>query len=293
MGETAGTTGAVEAQAAEARPRAELGTAGGSAGGAGGFPGWLEGKPWQVLTGTGLKWVAVATMLVDHIGAVLVYAYYLQLYRSGSSDAHQVYDFYMLLRTIGRIAFPLFCFVLVEGFVHTHSKPKYALRLLLFAIVSEIPYDLALHNADFSYTSQLNIMFTLLLAFCALWLADEIGRALKLPTWGTALLTAASVAGAAALANGPLDVSYHAYGVVLVGVLYIGRNHRWLQFVLGCAATAWYCVENASMLQMYCAIGLACIVLYNGKRGRGMKYFFYLFYPLHLLVLGLLKIWLF
>ena len=293
MGETAEATGTASVAGATGATSGVAGASENAGGGAGGLLGWLERKPWQILTGTGLKWVAVVTMLIDHFGAILVYAYYLQLYRGWSSDTSQVYDFYMLLRTIGRIAFPIFCFVLVEGFVHTHSKPKYALRLLLFAIVSEIPYDFALHNANFSYTSQLNIMFTLLLAFCALWLADEIGKALKLPAWGTTLLTVVTVAGAAALASGPLDVSYHAYGIILIGVLYIARSHRWLQFILGCAAAYWYCLQNGSMLQMYSAIGLACIVLYNGKRGRGMKYFFYLFYPLHLLVLGLLKMWLF
>jgi hypothetical protein len=251
-----------------------------------------NGHVWNLLSGTGLKWVAIATMLVDHVAAVLVYGHYRGLYWALSPDAATWYQAYLVMRAVGRISFPLFCFVLVEGFVHTRSRARYALRLLLFALVSEVPYDLALHS-EVSFMSQLNVMFTLLLAFCALWLASAVSKALKLPVWGETLVTAAVLAGAAVLANGPLDVSYHAYGVLLVGVLYLARNHRLLQFALGCALGAWYCLDHGNWLQMWSVLGLACIALYNGRRGRGLKYFFYLFYPGHLLVLGLLKLWLF
>lgn len=256
----------------------------------------LERKPWHLLSGTGLKWIAVVTMLIDHLGATLVWSYYLLLRQQFDPAASDWYDIYMWMRRIGRIAFPLFCFVLVEGFVHTHSKPKYALRMLLFGIVAELPYDFALHGgvAGISYTDQLNIMFTLLLAFCALWLADEVGTRFKFPWWGTMLLTVGTLALAAWLAGEDLlDVSYHAYGVILIGVLYLARNHRFVQFLLGCGASALYCVEHGSWLQMFSVASLACIAAYNGKRGRGMKYFFYLFYPVHLLILGLLNMWLF
>lgn len=251
-------------------------------------------KPWHLLSGTGLKWIAVATMLVDHLGTTLVWSYYLLLRQQFDPAAADWYTVYLWMRRIGRIAFPLFCFVLVEGFVHTRSRPKYALRLLLFAVVSEIPYDFAIHDANYSYTGQLNIMFLLLLAYCALWLADGLGKALKLPSWGTSLLTVGTVAGAAWLAaNNYVDASYHAYGIALVGVFYLARNHRFVQFALGCAATYLYCADHGSWLQMYAVLGLACIASYNGQRGRGMKYFFYLFYPVHLLILGLLNLWLF
>jgi hypothetical protein len=246
---------------------------------------------WNLLTGTGLKWLAIVTMLVDHTAAVLVYGHYLELRAAWGSDAALWYDAYLWMRRIGRISFPLFCFVLVEGFTHTHSRPKYALRLLAFALVSEVPYDLALHD-EVSFVSQLNVMFTLLLAFVALWVADALGTALKLPSWGTVGLTVVTVAGAALLAQGPVDVSYHAYGIVLVGVLYLARKHRLLQFALGCAASAWYCVDHGSWLQMWSVVGLACIAPYNGQRGRGLKYFFYVFYPAHLLILWALGLWL-
>lgn len=268
---------------------------------------FVQRKPWRTLSGTALKWIAVVTMLVDHLGAILVWSYYLTLVQSGATNAHDVYQIYLWMRRIGRMAFPIFCFVLVEGFTHTHSRPKYALRLLLFGLISEVPYDFALHD-EISYTSELNIMFTLLLAFCALWLADALGKLIckgiakarkqdavserTLSTVNT-LCAIVTILAAAALAEGPLDVSYHGYGIVLIGVLYIARNHRFMQFVLGTLATMWYCYVHGSTLQMFALLGLAVLCLYDGTRGRGMKYFFYVFYPAHLLILGLINMWLF
>lgn len=254
---------------------------------------FLHRAPWQILSGTGLKWVAIVCMAIDHLAATLVWSQYLLMRQHFDPGAADMYDLYIWMRRIGRVTFPIFCFVLVEGFTHTRSKPKYALRLLLFAIVSEIPYDYALHD-QITYTAQTNVMFTLLLAFCAIWLADEVGTRLKLPAWATGLLTVAALLGACVVGSEEyLDVSYHAYGIVLVGVLYLARDYRILQVALGCLAGWWYCQEHGSWLQMWSAFGIASLLLYNGARGRGMKYFFYLFYPLHLLVLGLLKAWLF
>ena len=258
----------------------------------------MERKPWRLLSTTTLKWIAVVTMLIDHIGAILVWSYYLNC-----GYSHDVYIAYLWLRRIGRIAFPIFCFVLVEGFTHTHSRPKYALRLLLFAIVSEIPYDFALHDANFSYTEDLNIMFTLLLAFLAMWLVDaltnlacagvkklarrdEVGKAAYFVV--NTVIAVAVMLPCAYLAAA-LDMSYHAYGIYLIFGMYIGRNFRPLMFVLGIAATIWY---NGA-IQMYAIMGLTILLFYSGKKGRGMKYFFYLFYPLHLLLLGALELALF
>lgn len=312
-GAAAGATGGAEARAAApaARSRTPL----------------LERLPWCVLSGTALKWIAIVTMLVDHTGAILLWDQYLAVRGHFGASAADWYQAYLVTREIGRVAFPLFCFALVEGFEHTHSRPKYALRLLLFALISEAPYDFALHGGvgGIDYTSQLNVMFTLLLAFCALWLAEWLGGLVcqglaaagarrsgagahaaavseaegQASRWlspaavraVSSVIAVGTVAGAAWLAAGPLDVSYHAYGILLVGALYLGRDFWPAQFLLGWAATYWYCLANGSMLQMWALVGLGLIALYNGKRGRGMKYFFYLFYPLHLLALGIINIW--
>ena len=117
-------------------------------------------------SGSALKWFAVLIMLVDHIGACLLEVFVLNYY-GVSPLAGRIDNLYFwlsldsVLRGIGRAAFPIFCFLLVEGAVHTRSPRKYLLRLASFALISEIPFDLALHNQPFYWGTQ-NVFFTLL-----------------------------------------------------------------------------------------------------------------------------------
>ena len=127
------------------------------------------------VSGLTLKMIAIATMLIDHIAAVVIR----DMYSFVDEDGVYVftnaiaYDAYSLMRLIGRMAFPLFCFMLVQGFYHTKSKGKYSLKLVVFAVISEIPYDLALNGKLFSFTEN-NVMWTLLLGLLTIWLLDEI-----------------------------------------------------------------------------------------------------------------------
>ena len=88
-------------------------------------------------------------------------------------------------------------------------------------------------------------------------------------------------------------MSYHAFGVLMVGALYLARKSHLLQFALGAALVWWYCVEHGSYFELPALIGLGLLFFYNGKRGRSMKWFFYVFYPAHILIIGLLHMWLF
>ena len=91
---------------------------------------------WNGLTSSDLKWIAIISMLVDHF-AVAIYA----------NMADYQFDIYRVMRGIGRIAFPIYCFLLVEGFCHTHDVKRYISRCFLFAVISEVPFDLAPHGA--------------------------------------------------------------------------------------------------------------------------------------------------
>ena len=105
----------------------------------------------------GLKIIAAITMILDHTALILV------------SDNTKMY---YIMRCIGRISFPIFCFLLVEGYFHTKSKIKHCINLLVFALLSEVPYDL-MRGSAFNIERQ-NVIFTLLIGFVVIWALDEI-----------------------------------------------------------------------------------------------------------------------
>ncbi len=198
-----------------------------------------------------LKWIAVITMIIDHTGAVLF-----------PDD--------MVFRYIGRIAFPIFCFLLVEGFFHTRDVRKYMLRLGLFALISEIPYDLAFRDTVLEFEHQ-NVFFALLLGvvmMCALEKSREW------PIKVTEVLLAMWAADF-------LCADYRFKGICLIGIYYFLRKSVWGKHAAG---AVWNLIWNGSV-QMYGAAATAFLIFYNGEKGASMKYFFYLFYPLHLLAL--------
>ena len=238
------------------------------------------------LPGSTLKLIAIVTMFIDHVGAAIVARILLQ-YRAdipvvtairGVMDYHTLYVVYMTLRMIGRIAFPIFCFLLVEGFMHTRDREKYALRLGCFAAVSEIPFDLAFNGKVLEVGYQ-NVFFTLLLGLLTMMAYDAVMNQSRWSVWKrTALSTIAILAGMFAAEF--LSTDYGALGVLCIMVFYLFRRSRIQQVVFGCLAFVWW--EWAAVF------AFVPIFYYNGKRGFGMKYFFYAFYPVHLLILYLI-----
>ena len=124
------------------------------------------------ISGSTLKMIAIVTMVIDHIGAAVL-ARLLMVNGLGELDQTNadaimlwlsangaLYWTYTIMRMIGRVAFPIFCFLLVEGFLHTHDVKKYAMRLGLFALISEIPFDLAFSSKILEFNYQ-NVFFTL------------------------------------------------------------------------------------------------------------------------------------
>lgn len=228
-------------------------------------------------SGSTLKWMALLTMLIDHIGAVFLEkgvldAYNQQLPAAWSYDT-SLFLFHAdrVLRAIGRISFPIFCFLLVEGFVHTSNRRNYALRLFLFACLSEVPFDLCFNGSFLEFSYQ-NVLFTLLLGFLTLWLMDVARQ--KNP----ALLLLA--AGVGILLGNVLSADYNWKGIVLILILYLFYSYPLEKTIAGCLSLLWEPVACLAFLP---------INMYNQKKGRSIKYFFYLFYPVHLLLLFLLR----
>lgn len=241
---------------------------------------------WHVLSRSWLKVIAMVSMLIDHtVSVILRYdpAFTEPLITMGR---HSI-TWYYLLRSVGRLAFPIFCFLLVEGFQHTHDRRKYGRNLLVFALISEIPFNLT-HGGHLYGWSQ-NVLFTLFLGFLALcvvrrWEEDrqvlpqstiyaEHNRRLVLR------LLALIVAGYL------LRCDYGNCGISFILLLYVLRHNEILRAAICCCFLGSRWIAGLAFIP---------IAFYNGRRGfiQGSfgKYLFYLFYPLHLLALYFIKV---
>ena len=252
-----------------------------------------------------LKMIAVCSMLIDHFGATVVERYI---------DANMLWDgnwyiLYRVLRCIGRLAFPIYCFFIVEGFKYTHSRPKYAIRLLAFAFISEVPFDMAFQKSFFDMSYN-NVFFTLFLGLLTIWAIDEVckrisGNNAALPTSDefsrsrqdprtnmdtrTKALTILATIGIAAVGTAlgfVLNTDYYGGGVLTILAIYLTRNKKKpLSMAIGVCVCALTCGD----IELVALIDSLLIKFYNGKPGkRKWKPFFYGFYPVHLFVLSMI-----
>ena len=217
------------------------------------------------MSGFILKTIACIAMLVDHVGVVFA--------------AELPEGVYWAMRGIGRLAFPIFCFFIAEGFVRTKSRGRYALRLALFALLSEIPFDLAVSGWVMDLSNQ-NVYLTLLLGLLSLWGYEVLGKR------GFGFLVPIGCACAAQL----LGADYGAGGVLLIFVMYAFARHAgWQGFAVALVLLG--LAGQFHPIQMLGLVGWLLCMFYNGQRGPRMKYAMYAFYPLHLLELWLLGVW--
>ena len=221
-----------------------------------------------------LKWIALVSMTIDHFAASGLFS---QLAYGGMEHMAMGDAGYMTLRIIGRLAFPIYCFLLTEGFRHTRSRERYALRLGVFALLSEIPFDLAGSGAMWNVWHQ-NVFLTLLLGLLALMLADplyEKGEQRK------ALLVVLGFAFAAEL----LQTDYGFFGVAVIAAMHFLRERTVEKYLI----TAGLLV-GAGTLELAALPAFGLIHCYDGRQGRqskALRLLFYWYYPLHLLVFGL------
>lgn len=227
------------------------------------------------MSGSTLKIIACFIMLIDHTGAAI-----LERYIIANNLYHGVlYQIDTVLRGVGRIAFPIFCFLLVQGLLHTSNRLKYFLSLLIFAFISEIPFDLALAGKPFDFSHQ-NVFFTLAIGLLVIWLWNYLESAeLKLSAFVKTLLQlGGAVIGLAA--GYFLKTDYNMFGVLTIIIMYATR----IQYVLQ-ALSGSLILTFMNLNEIYAFASIIPAYLYNGKRGMKLKYFFYLFYPVHLLLL--------
>lgn len=221
------------------------------------------------LDGTALKLIAMVSMVFDHVG---------DMFFPGLEWP----------RMVGRLAMPIFAFCIAEGYSHTKDKNKYLLRMGIFALISEIPFDLAF-DGEIGLGHQ-NIMVTFFLAIIALRLfdlvrgkrADDTGKY----NIGRTILGVLPVVIMAVIAI-VLKTDYHLFGVMSVFLFYAFKDFG--QIIRSGVGVAFLALTRT--MGYYCTTGLSFIplALYNGKKGKGLKWLFYIFYPGHLLLLYLIK----
>lgn len=235
------------------------------------------------IPGSTIKIIAIISMLIDHTAVVFLENMVGQKFAGIS-----LMGIYYGMRAIGRLGFPIFIFLMVEGLEHTRNKWKYLLRLLLFAALSEIPFDMAFNLGEpeifsgrlieFGYQ---NVFFTL-----AIGLLVCIGiQAAEGKQWNPYLKIVLNFAMAAAgmMLAELLQTDYGGIGVLAIVMMYLLRKQRPASVIACCVILMF-----SSMLEAFAFLILLPISFYNGERGWKLKWIFYIFYPAHLLVLWLI-----
>lgn len=227
-------------------------------------------KPY--LTSFHLKLIAIVSMTIDHVGAALISRW--------NSDAE------LYFRMIGRLAFPIFCFLIVEGFFHTRNVKKYMFRLLVFAIISEVPFDL-LFNTTKNLWSMQNIFGTLFLGLVAIFLMEKAKE-----RWGAYTPTTTTLQVVIVLLFGAIayyaNVDYAVLGIGYLIIFYLCRGNNLKLFFFLTILNLLFC--GVESIQMLSALAVPILSLYNGQRGPKVKYLFYVYYPLHLAVLAVIYV---
>ena len=213
-----------------------------------------------------LKIIAIISMFIDHL-------------------SYALYGRFTWLNYIGRLAFPIFAFQLTEGYSHTQNLKKYFLRLGIFAAFSQIPYSLFLHTFTDNFT--LNIFFTLFAGLLSITLYDNLKN--KYLGFFCAILIA--------IISELLNFDYGSFGILVIFIFYIFKNNQInMSIAFICAVCLKYTISLVQnnfyyayyILALFTMLSIIPILLYNKKQGKNMKYLFYIFYPVHLIILYLI-----
>ncbi|MBR6505093.1 MAG: conjugal transfer protein TraX [Clostridia bacterium] len=218
------------------------------------------------MTSFGLKILAIISMFLDHL-------------------SYAIYGHFSWLNYLGRLAFPIFAFQITEGYVHTKNFKKYLLRLGAFALISQIPY--LLFTNTFTDTFTLNIFFTLFAGLLAITIFDKYTN--KYLGFLYVILLA--------ILSELLHFDYGWFGIFVIFIFYIFKNNEinmsiafitavCLKYIIALIQNNFYYAYY--ILALFTMLSIIPIALYNKKQGKSAKYFFYAFYPVHLILLCLI-----
>ena len=228
----------------------------------------------KILSQEWLKVIACVTMFVDHAGVV---------FRADMGN----YNLYYAMRIIGRLAFPIYCFLLAEGVANTKNPMKYGLRLLIGILLAEIPFDLVLFG-NYGWDHQ-SVMVTLFLGFLMALVMQKLDRTKLVPVIVFAFLAEL------------FQTDYGAWGIFMIALFVMTRERKDrnnLQLI-GMLIICWF-MNSAAIrifgvrvpIEIFAVLALIPIFLYSGKKSttsKGVQTAFYLFYPVHLVVLYLIS----
>lgn len=229
-------------------------------------------KKFQFFSGAQLKYLAFISMLIDHVNNAIVTPML-----DGGGFLLYLSNIFSIL---GRIAFPIFIFFIVEGFFKTSNRKKYLITLLIFGVISEVPFDMFTSKTFFDPHWN-NMMFTLALCLITIWIIDSIKNKLDNKVlWYVISIIIVILFGFLAMQLS-LDYDYHA--IVVAYLFYIFYDKPILGAGLGYLSI---------IKELYSFLGFGMTLTYNGKRGRQYKWLNYFFYPVHILILGILRFYL-
>lgn len=211
------------------------------------------------MSGFTIKIIAVISMIVDHLGAIF-------------------FPQYIFLRVIGRLAFPIYCFFISEGFFNSRNIKKYILNLFFFGIISEVPFDFAFFG-KLIYWDYQNVFFTLGIGLIVIYIYDSIDE-------NKLVLKILTVLLGSVLAS-YLKMDYGYKGVLMIFLFYAIKKYS--ENIIKILSKLGIMIVNISGVQIFALLALIPIYFYNGKRGIKLKYFFYFIYPIHLALFGIIN----
>jgi len=226
----------------------------------------------QIFNGAQLKYLAFVSMLTDHVNNALIIPML-----DGEGFLLYLSNIFSIL---GRIAFPIFVFFIVEGFFKTGSRRKYLLTLLVFGVISEVPFDMFTSKVFYNPNWN-NMMFTLALCLMSIWIIDSLKK--KISSKILWYIISVFIMAFFGILSMLLSLDYDIHAIVVAYIFYIFYDKPILGAGLGYISI---------IKELYSFLGFAMTLTYNGKRGRQYKWLNYLFYPLHILILGILRFYL-
>ncbi|WP_019138865.1 TraX family protein [Peptoniphilus timonensis] len=231
-------------------------------------------KKFQILNGAQLKYIAFISMLIDHVNKAIILPY-LEV----GSTLSKISSFFDIL---GRIAFPLFSFFIVEGFFRTHSRKKYLLNLLFFAVISEVPYDMFSSKVFLEFRLN-NVLFSLALSLITIWILDEFRNKYEEKLGNFWILFSIPLLIIMFFVSTFVSGDYDFHAIMTTFFFYIFYDKP---------ITSVFFAYVGIINEYWSILGFGLTIMYNGEKGKQNKIFNYLFYPVHLFILGLLRMYL-